>query len=123
MLRINTSVPADKERGWQSQNSSIEFTDLVVSHGHGVIHPEFFVEVADLADGIGTRVKRDADDAESLLTIFVLEFHEPRDLDAARAAPRSPEIQQDDLSFVVRQADLLAGNVGQGEVWRRGMIT
>ncbi len=47
--------------------------------------------------GGSTRIQRDSHRGQSLAGIFLLQFHEARDLDAARPAPGRPKVENDDL--------------------------
>ncbi|MBZ5544035.1 MAG: hypothetical protein LAO07_10185 [Acidobacteriia bacterium] len=100
VLGVDAAVAADQERGGQAQDAAVEFGDPLVAHGHGVIHLELAVKVADRLDAV---VQRNPDHHQALIAVALLEFDEPGDLNLARATPRRPKIQQHDFALLVGQ--------------------
>ena len=90
-----------------------ELTLAPVAEKDRVIHFEFGSKWLQLLDGI---VDRDADGREALRTVLLLKFHEPRNLDLARRAPRRPEVEDDHLALERCQIELFAVDVGQREI-------
>ena len=63
-----------------------------------------FLQVgADGGPAVG--VHGDADGVEACVFVFAVEILEPRDFDLAPAAPRCPEIHQDNFSLFFGEAD------------------
>ena len=63
-------------------------------------------------------VHRQAQDGETLILIFLLEFDEPGNFHFTRSAPGGPKIYQDDFAAIIRQIDGIAVSVFQCEVGR-----
>ncbi|MEX0750499.1 MAG: hypothetical protein WD359_06785, partial [Dehalococcoidia bacterium] len=61
----------------------------------------------------------DGEHLEAFVALFIVEFLDVRQFVAARAAPRCPEIHEDDLAPQIAELDDLAVCVTQGEVGRR----
>ena len=71
---------------------------------HRVVH----LHVGDVRlQLVGRVVDRHAEDLEAPRAVLLLKLDEPGNLDLARAAPRRPEVEQDDLALVVGQLDVV----------------
>ena len=98
MLGVNASVASDHESDGQSENSSIQFADLCISHHNRVVDFELPVKVVN---GFRTIVHGNANHLETLVSQLVLQFDELRDLIAARFAPSCPEVQKNYLPSII----------------------
>jgi hypothetical protein len=58
-------------------------------------------------------VERDSQDGEIAVLILLFELDEPGDLDFAGSSPSGPEVQQDDFSSILGQANRSSAGVGE----------
>ncbi len=82
----------------------------------GIIDSHILGELGDVF--LAGIIHGDADDLQSLRSVLVLQFDEPRHFDFARTAPGGPEIQQHGLTAQVGQAHALAVERFQSEIGR-----
>ena len=118
---VRHSVPSRsmKKRDRKAPDRPVRFLEVLATapDQHRVVDLELGRERPDL---LGRVVHREAQHDQAVVLVLALELDEPRDLDLARPAPGRPEVQQDDVALQRRQAHLVAVDVAQREIERRG---
>src|ERR1700722_4358920 len=112
------AVARDKDAGRIAKKAAEFVRSIIVANKDGIAHGELLaVNVKTLLadersnDASAFFVQRDSENHESLVAVFLLHFDQPRNFDAARFAPRGPEIHKHDLTFVLTEGDVLSVEV------------
>src|SRR3974377_1949839 len=109
---MDAALTINDEIDGKSQHAAEALGQFVVAHSNRIVHVELPVE---LFDGFGVVVHGDADNLKALRAVFLLHLYKVRNLGAARSTPGGPEVEQNDLSFVIGQRKLFAVDVSDGE--------
>src|SRR5208282_1152415 len=107
VLLNDAAFVIDDEKGWESENSTIVKTNLIVDHGYGEIDA---FGIDDLFHRVRVIVVGQADDLQAFL-VAILEFDKAGNFRAARAAPGGPKIQEDDFALCRGQGEILARQI------------
>ena len=113
------STPVDEEGRGQCIDAPIRVGCAVVADHYTVIHPQVRQERLHYFPAL--IVHGHTENLEPLVLVLTLHVHEPGDFDFARPAPSRPEVQQNDLSLVIRKVHHLAIGVFQAEI--RGILS
>lgn len=109
MYGRHASIAIYNESCRQGFHAAIQIAGLIVAQHNPVVN---FLFGHERCDGLPAIVVHGYSNYfEAAIFIFALKIHEPGDLDAARTAPRGPEIQQNDLAPVIRQMDGLPAHI------------
>ena len=108
------ACPVDQERHRERFDTAVELRNTVVADHNGVLDRHLFQEWPDGLPAIF--IHRHAQYLEATIFIRFFELDEPGDLCLTRAAPRGPEIKQNNLSFVFGKFDGATAGVGKGKV-------
>src|SRR5208283_711374 len=108
MLLNHAAFRTDDEKGGKRGNAAIGKANLIVGESDGVVDA---FGIHDLFDDVRVIVvHHQADDLEAFLVV-ILEFDEAGDFCAARTAPGSPEVQQDDFALYRGQREILTSQI------------
>ena len=127
IFKVLFSPEADVHRGDFTfaidQKCSGQRIDAAVFLGRCVVTDHYAVIDAQVlqerAHNVPTFVvHRDSENLKTFVSILALQFHEPGNFHAARAAPSSPEIEQNHLALIVREVDGLAFGILESKVRR-----
>lgn len=108
------ACPVDQERHRERFDAAVKVRHTVVADHYGVLDGHLLHERPDGLPAIF--IHRHAQYLEATIFIRLFELDEPRDLCLTRAAPRGPEIKQNNLSFVFGKFDRAAADVREGKV-------
>ena len=113
----DSSFFIDQERGGQRIDTTVHTGGLIVANDYPVVDAEVGEERLDHFPAF--IVHGDAENRETFVLVLALHLHEPGDLQLARSAPCSEEVEQDDLALVIGEVNGLSVGVFEGELRRR----
>src|SRR5260370_437983 len=113
VLLNDAAFGVEHERSGKRGDAAVLETNVVAGNGDGIVDAEFFSKFLD-----GILIVVIDDEAENLeaIFVFVLQLDKVGNFGAARSAPGSPEIQEDDFAFGAGERDGLAIEAGEFEV-------
>ena len=114
------AISPDDHRGWNSPPRRIGLVDRMVrpNHEYRITHPQPASEWRHVLD---RSIQGKTDHRETLHAVLVMQPDKQRNLDPAWFAPRSPEVQDNDVALVRRQIHRRAVEITQREI-KRGIV-
>src|SRR5689334_11535532 len=103
------SFAVNHESRGQSLHPAVELRDGVIADNDAVIDAELGHERLDHLPAFV--IHGDADDFKAAVAELALKLLQPRNLDLAGPAPGGPEVEQDHLALVIREADRFAVSI------------
>src|ERR1019366_10307346 len=97
----------------------VKFTNVRVAHGNRIVHVEALVEVADRGRPV---VHGNANDLQTLVPVFVLQFDEMWDFLPARVIPGCPEVEENYFAAVGGEIERLSRQFGKREFRSQRML-
>src|SRR5262249_40206942 len=100
------AISVDEERCWQYVYAAVLISDGFLADKDRIIDAHFLHKLGDVF--LAGVVHGNADNLQPLGSVLLLQFDKPGHLDLAGTAPGRPEVQQDRLSFVAAELNVLA---------------
>lgn len=114
----DTALPIDEESRGQSVDPAVKLRGLIVADQHAVIQFHTFDERLNHTPPLV--IHGDSQNHQAAVLVLALKIDEPRDFNLAGTAPSGPEIEEHDLSAVIRKMNDLSIPIFQGEI--RGVV-
>ena len=121
----DAAIAVNNKSGRQRFDATVHIGGVIVAQHHPVVHFQVFQE--GLHHRPAVVIHGDAQHGESAILLLLLELGEPGNFEAARTAPRGPEIEHHHFAAIVGEMHSAPIHVFQSKVWRhlaaRGVLS